>query len=172
MGTVIIVILVGLGLLGILQDMVKKSEERERAEHIQKVSQYSHTYNNRTYKRGMVFKIKDYNSDEVVNAVYLSYNTETQRNVYQQIVGTTEVTCSDAWLEQNIISFTGETIDVRTLLLQKAEYHNFLWTCPMCKSHFVKEISGTSKAVSVAAVGVASKKIGKNYRCTKCDYQW
>lgn len=44
--------------------------------------------------------------------------------------------------------------------------------CPVCKSHNTKKITVTSRAVSVAAVGVASSKIGKQYECRACKHKW
>lgn len=44
--------------------------------------------------------------------------------------------------------------------------------CPMCGSINIEKISTTSRAVSVAAVGLASGKIGKQYKCKKCKHMW
>ena len=44
--------------------------------------------------------------------------------------------------------------------------------CPMCNSINIEKISTTSRAVSVATVGLASGKIGKQYRCKKCKHMW
>lgn len=44
--------------------------------------------------------------------------------------------------------------------------------CPMCGSTNTERISTTSRAVSVAAVGLASGKIGKQYRCKNCKHMW
>lgn len=40
--------------------------------------------------------------------------------------------------------------------------------CPYCKSWDTDTISTASRVASVALVGVASGKIGKNYHCNKC----
>lgn len=40
--------------------------------------------------------------------------------------------------------------------------------CPYCKSWDTDSISTASRVASVALVGVASGKIGKNYHCNKC----
>lgn len=40
--------------------------------------------------------------------------------------------------------------------------------CPYCKSWDTDPISTASRVASVALVGVASGKIGKNYHCNKC----
>lgn len=44
--------------------------------------------------------------------------------------------------------------------------------CPMCGSLQTRRITTANRAVSVAAVGLASDKIGKQYECTKCKYKW
>jgi DNA-directed RNA polymerase subunit RPC12/RpoP len=57
---------------------------------------------------------------------------------------------------------------------QKAEEElvNSLIKCPNCGSTDTKKISTTSKVASVAMVGIASGKIGKQYQCKKCGYKW
>lgn len=44
--------------------------------------------------------------------------------------------------------------------------------CPQCSSTNIEKISTTSRAVSVAAVGLASGKIGKQYKCKNCKHMW
>lgn len=44
--------------------------------------------------------------------------------------------------------------------------------CPMCGSINIEKISTASRVVSVAAVGLASGKIGKQYKCKKCKHMW
>lgn len=44
--------------------------------------------------------------------------------------------------------------------------------CPMCGSINIEKISTTSRVISVAAVGLASRKIGKQYKCKKCKHMW
>lgn len=44
--------------------------------------------------------------------------------------------------------------------------------CPMCQSINIEKISTTSRAVSVATVGLASGKIGKQYKCKNCKHMW
>lgn len=40
--------------------------------------------------------------------------------------------------------------------------------CPICGSPDIKKITFGSRAVSVAAVGIFSKKINKSYICNNC----
>ena len=44
--------------------------------------------------------------------------------------------------------------------------------CPVCGSRSVKRISTTSRVTSVALVGLASSKIGKQYECKNCNHKW
>lgn len=44
--------------------------------------------------------------------------------------------------------------------------------CPMCGKNSGKKITTTSRAASVAMVGLASGKIGKQYKCTSCGHMW
>lgn len=44
--------------------------------------------------------------------------------------------------------------------------------CPMCGSKKTMKISTVNRAASVAMVGVASSKIGKQYQCKSCGYKW
>lgn len=44
--------------------------------------------------------------------------------------------------------------------------------CPVCHSVNVKRISTTNRVISVSAVGLASSKIGKQYKCNDCSHMW
>ena len=56
---------------------------------------------------------------------------------------------------------------------QKSKKYNYYkYTCPMCKSNRVTNISTTSKIVSSGMFGLASDKIGKCYQCEDCKYKW
>lgn len=44
--------------------------------------------------------------------------------------------------------------------------------CPVCGSTNIEKISTTSRVVSVTTVGLASGKIGKQYKCKKCKHMW
>lgn len=44
--------------------------------------------------------------------------------------------------------------------------------CPMCDKNTGKKISTTNRAVSIAVVGLASGKIGKQYKCSSCGHMW
>ena len=54
----------------------------------------------------------------------------------------------------------------------KKKYNNYAFSCPMCGSKKVKKISDISRAASVAALGVASSKIGKQWECDNCNHKW
>ena len=45
--------------------------------------------------------------------------------------------------------------------------------CPICKNKiYVRRISSLDRGVSVAVVGLASSKIGKQYECTRCKHKF
>lgn len=45
--------------------------------------------------------------------------------------------------------------------------------CPVCGSkNYVKRISMLNRSASIAVVGLASSKIGKQYECTHCKHKW
>lgn len=44
--------------------------------------------------------------------------------------------------------------------------------CPQCSSTNIQRISITSRATSIALLGLASGKIGKQYKCKKCKHMW
>lgn len=44
--------------------------------------------------------------------------------------------------------------------------------CPICGSANVSKISTLNRGVSVATVGFASSKIGKQYECKNCKHKW
>jgi len=54
----------------------------------------------------------------------------------------------------------------------KKKYNNYEFKCPMCGSTKVKKISDLNRATSVAMLGVASSKIGKQYECDNCNHKW
>lgn len=55
---------------------------------------------------------------------------------------------------------------------RKAEAEAKIPKCPMCQSTNIEKISTTSRAVSVAIVGLASGKIGKQYKYRNCKHMW
>lgn len=54
----------------------------------------------------------------------------------------------------------------------RSKYNGLKYTCPMCGSHKIKSIGTAKKLGGVAAVGLASQNIGKNYQCDDCNYRW
>ncbi len=44
--------------------------------------------------------------------------------------------------------------------------------CPVCGSHNVERITTIDRGFSVAMVGLASGKIGKQYKCKNCKHMW
>ena len=67
----------------------------------------------------------------------------------------------------------------RTIEMQKeqarveAERLEKLPICPICgKKDCVKRISTLNRSASIAAFGLASSKIGKQYQCERCKHLW
>ena len=44
--------------------------------------------------------------------------------------------------------------------------------CPMCGKTAGRKISTFNRAVSISVVGLASGKIGKQYKCSSCGHMW
>lgn len=44
--------------------------------------------------------------------------------------------------------------------------------CPHCQSTNIKSISGLNRGMSIAMLGIFSKKINKSFECKKCGYTW
>lgn len=44
--------------------------------------------------------------------------------------------------------------------------------CPHCGSNNIVSLSTVDRAISIAAVGIASSKIGKQYKCKNCNHVW
>ncbi|MBD5496760.1 MAG: hypothetical protein HDR11_03200 [Lachnospiraceae bacterium] len=44
--------------------------------------------------------------------------------------------------------------------------------CPTCSSTNVQKIGTGERAVSVAVLGIFSKKINKSFKCNNCGYTW
>ncbi len=44
--------------------------------------------------------------------------------------------------------------------------------CPTCGGTHTRRITTTSRAISVTATGLASRKLGKSFECLDCKYTW
>lgn len=44
--------------------------------------------------------------------------------------------------------------------------------CPQCNSTNIEKISTVDRAISIQIVGLASNKIGKQYKCKNCKFIW
>lgn len=56
--------------------------------------------------------------------------------------------------------------------LKKKQWEYDHPVCPVCGGRNTKRITTANRAVSVAAVGLASGKIGKQYQCLSCKHMW
>lgn len=61
-------------------------------------------------------------------------------------------------------------------VIQREEFHKIMEDakpkCPHCKSTNIERISTIDRALSVGTVGLASNKIGKQYKCKNCKQMW
>lgn len=55
---------------------------------------------------------------------------------------------------------------------ENKKYNFYRYTCPMCGSKKIVNISKASKAISAEIFGLASDKVGKCYQCDDCKYMW
>ena len=73
---------------------------------------------------------------------------------------------------KKLIQEIDEKYASKPIRFNEAKYLDNCLTCPMCGSHVVKKLTVADRAVSVAAWGLASGKIGKQYECKKCGHKW
>lgn len=65
------------------------------------------------------------------------------------------------------------TIDAQAQMRQNQAIHDAQHPkCPICGSQNTQRISTINRTASVAAVGLASSKIGKQFECKSCKYKW
>jgi len=65
------------------------------------------------------------------------------------------------------------SIDAQAQMRQNQAMHDAQHPqCPMCGSQNTQRISTLNRTASVAAVGLASSKIGKQFECKNCKYKW
>lgn len=55
---------------------------------------------------------------------------------------------------------------------QKQQQESNVPKCPTCQSTNVQKIGTGERVVSVATMGIFSKKINKSYKCKHCGYTW
>lgn len=60
----------------------------------------------------------------------------------------------------------------RNAPMPKIPSQNNKLKCPICGSTNISKISTLNRSVSVATVGLASSKIGKQYECKNCKHKW
>lgn len=75
-------------------------------------------------------------------------------------------------LDREVIHATPLTREESKKISNFQKYYNDNLTCPVCGSHVVKKLTTADRAVSVAAWGLASGKIGKQYECKDCGHKW
>lgn len=92
--------------------------------------------------------------------------------------GSVECIANDLHMAQTDIEKYERIMNIRTINAQaqirqnQAVYDAQHPQCPMCGSQNTQRISTLSRAASVAAIGLASSKIGKQFECKNCKYKW
>lgn len=62
-------------------------------------------------------------------------------------------------------------MEIENKYSQQSKKENQL-KCPVCNSTDIEKITTLDRSVSLAMVGLASGKIGKQYKCKKCKHMW
>nr|WP_326184752.1 hypothetical protein [uncultured Oscillibacter sp.] len=84
-----------------------------------------------------------------------------------------ELHVAETDMEQYQRILKNRTIDANAQLRQAQAINEAIHpTCPKCGSHSTKKITTLDRSVSVAAAGLASSKIGKQFECKDCKYKW
>ena len=60
----------------------------------------------------------------------------------------------------------------KAILEGKDKGNPYGMTCPYCHATNIKKISTASRMISTGLFGLASSKIGKTYKCSKCGSTW
>lgn len=76
--------------------------------------------------------------------------------------------------QDDIIEFQSRMSQFKTQLQQQESSNKVDNTpkCPHCQSTNIKSISGLNRGMSIAMLGIFSKKINKSFECKKCGYTW
>lgn len=75
--------------------------------------------------------------------------------------------------QQDFKKFQKEELSKRKIQLETEAYRQRnAPKCPMCGSTNIGKISPASRSLSIAAFGLASGKIGKQYKCNNCSHMW
>ena len=165
--TVLIIFILTILLLGFATIAAANNERKN-----QETKNYFFTFNGVTYPAGTVIKVPDLNNSETIDAVYLYFDKETNLHYYEPIIGNQVVHCSNIYLYNNISEITQQKIDIDTLHQDKANYNNYMYSCPMCGNRKISNISTEKKLITMGVVGLASSNLGKNYICNNCKYKW
>lgn len=74
----------------------------------------------------------------------------------------------DEILARQSIEFNAKMEHGKAILEEKSRVPK----CPTCSSTNVQKIGSGERAVSVAMLGIFSKKINKSFKCKNCGYTW
>lgn len=75
-------------------------------------------------------------------------------------------------VEASIAAKERQKEEARKRLQEERDRERILPVCPLCGSKNTERISTMNRATSVAMTGLASGKIGKQYKCKNCKHMW
>lgn len=113
----------------------------------------------------------------LIVVIYADYNSEMHSYKYE--IGISEET---TWKDfegykKHLINKKIEYYSDKDDIDYRIAYRKIVNTdskikCPICNSINVERISTASRVISVEIVGLASNKIGKQYKCKNCKHLW
>ena len=100
------------------------------------------------------------------------WNTMSPEERQQAIKEHWKIVAQEARTQREIDALPPLTREESKKISNFTKYYDGNLTCPVCGSHVVKKLTTADRAVSVAAWGLASGKIGKQYECKDCGHKW
>lgn len=117
---------------------------------------------------------------DIVPSEYLSasgnmFASQKSRNEFEEIIKSSEDFDADANLNRDDIINKKESERKAEIESKVSEYNKnrVKFTCPVCHSENLSEISNLGKVVKVGVFGIlGAGDIGKKYKCNSCGYRF
>lgn len=117
---------------------------------------------------------------ESVPDTYLSksgmmFASQTLRNEFEELIKQNEEFDSEAYLNRDAVMKQKESEREAEIAKKVAKYNaeRIKFTCPICHSENLSEISNIGKVVKVGVFGIlGAGDIGKKYKCNSCGYRF
>lgn len=111
-------------------------------------------------KCGKIMAINDMNKFQII------------KNDYCIIKDDNQIICDDCEnIGSGMLQYKNN-IKIKDAFINKSQSPLNQPKCPTCQSTNVKKIGTGERVVSVAMMGVFSKKINKSFKCNSCGYTW